>query len=167
MPEETSIRRATPDDKALLTDLIRQSFSDVAARFSLTPENCPAHPSNYTLARIDGDFARGVVYYILAHGRQPAGCVALEIASPEICYLERLAVLPEKRKTGIGKALVDHFLARAKMRGARTVSIGTISDHSELNAWYRKIGFIEGDTKTFPHLPFSVTFMQYDLPPDP
>jgi len=34
----------------------------------------------------------------------------------------------------------------------------------ELKAWYKKMGFREGETKTFAHLPFKVLFMAYHLP---
>jgi hypothetical protein len=43
------------------------------------------------------------------------------------------------------------------------VSIGIIADHTILKNWYLKLGFIEGKTKSFDHLPFDVTFMSYDL----
>jgi hypothetical protein len=46
MEKTFRIREADPDDKVLLTRLIRDSYRDVAERFNLTPENCPKHPSN-------------------------------------------------------------------------------------------------------------------------
>ncbi len=157
------IRKANANDVSLLADLIRSAFQDVAVRFELTPQNCPKHPSNYTDEWVENDFKRGVIYYILENNGKPAGCVALEKADTEICYLERLAVLHENRQKGFGRALVDQIFSDARAMGAKKISIGIISDDIELNGWYQKIGFIEGEKKTFPHLPFMVTFLSYDL----
>jgi hypothetical protein len=42
--------------------------------------------------------------------------------------------------------------------------LSIIAKHSELRAWYRRLGFRDGETKTFPHLPFEVLFMDADIP---
>ena len=159
----TRIRKATSADIPVLSNLIRHSFRDVARKFALTPETCPKHPSNCTDEWIEGDLARGVTYYMLEHKGTPSGCVALERANSDLCYLERLAVLPEYRRNGFGKALVQHVFTEARDLGARRISIGVISDHAELKTWYQKLGFAEGETKDFEHLPFSVTFLSYEL----
>lgn len=155
------MRKAGPQDVTLLCSLIRDSHRDVAERFGLTQENCPRHPSNCTQEWIEKDLLKGVDYYILEHDDTPAGCVAIEQASPEVCYLERLSVLPEQRRNGLGRALVTNVLLKAKMLGACEVGIGIIAQYTELKVWYKKIGFIVGETKEFAHLPFSVTFMSY------
>ena len=155
------IRQAGPADREILASLICGSHRDVAERFGLTPENCPRHPSNCTVEWIDQDLSRGTVYSILDCRDAPAGCAAIEYASPEACYLERLSVLPAYRRRGFGEALVRDVIRRAKDLGAQEVGIGIIARHEALKLWYAGIGFIEGETKEFPHLPFSVTFMRY------
>ncbi|MFX0070232.1 MAG: hypothetical protein ACFFAO_03990 [Candidatus Hermodarchaeota archaeon] len=42
------IRNAKKDDIDVLTYIIKNSFYDVAKKFSLTIENAPTHPSNCT-----------------------------------------------------------------------------------------------------------------------
>ena len=157
------IKIASPNDTDMLCRLIRDSFRDVAERFSLNSENCPKHPSNYTEEWVQKDFDRGVTYFILSQNNLPVGCVALEKANDDLCYLERLAVLPEKRRKGSGRTLVDHVFSRARAMGAKEISIGIIAAQTELNQWYQKIGFVEMETKQFPHLPFQVTFMTIKL----
>jgi GNAT superfamily N-acetyltransferase len=163
MPAEPVIRKAGPADAALLSALIREAFRDVAEWFRLNRENCPRHPSNCTVEWIATDFSRGAVYFILERQGLPVGCAALERADAEQCYLERLAVLPAHRRNGFGRALVAHLLAEARLWGAARVGIGIIAADAALRRWYRKLGFSEGETKTFAHLPFRVTFMRYDL----
>jgi ribosomal protein S18 acetylase RimI-like enzyme len=163
MNDEMRIRAANADDIPMLSEIIRASFRDVAERFNLTPENCPKHPSNCTNDWVARDLDRGVTFYVLEDGGAPAGCVALEKASDDLCYLERLAVLPERSRKGIGKALVDHVFSQASTLGARKISIGIIADDAQLKQWYEKIGFAEAGTREYDHLPFRVMFMTCDL----
>jgi ribosomal protein S18 acetylase RimI-like enzyme len=153
------MREADYHDLSLLANLIRDSYRDVAERFGLTSANCPKHPSNCTEGWIRKDFERGVAYYILERNSTPIGCVAFEKAARDLCYLERLAVSPAYRRNGFGKMLVEHICDQAKTRKISHISIGIIAEQTELKSWYRKMGFIEGETKEFSHLPFIVTFM--------
>ncbi|MCE5244324.1 MAG: GNAT family N-acetyltransferase [Syntrophobacteraceae bacterium] len=154
---------ASLDDVPLLVDVIRKSFADVAARFGLTPENCPKHPSNCAPEWIDSTIRKGVRYFVLYLDGVPAGCVAVEQGPPGVCYLERLAVLPEHRRLGLGRALVDRTIPHAVTLGAVRVEIGIIAAQEDLKEWYRRIGFIETRTAVFPHLPFTVCFMAKGL----
>ena len=113
MTSETHIRKADTTDTSLLSGLVSECFRDVAVRFGLTLENCPKHPSHYTDEWVEKDLARGVAYFVLGNDVMALGCVAIEKASSDICYLERLGVLPEARHNGFGRALVDHVISRA------------------------------------------------------
>ena len=158
-----TIRNATPSDVPALVDLIRKSFADVAVRFDLTPENCPKHPSNCAPLWIESALEKGVHYFLMQLDGVPAGCVAVEAGAPGVCYIERLAVLPECRRRGLGRTLVDRALSCAKALGAGRVEIGIIAAQTDLKEWYRRIGFTETRTAVFPHLPFEVCFMALDL----
>jgi len=157
------IRICTEEDTRVLTETVRRSFRDVAERFGLTRENAPRHPSNCTVDWIRKDMERGVAYFATENKDQIIGCVALERANSEVCYLERLAVLPDHRRRGFGEALVTRALSEAKRLGARCVSIGIIAEHTELKDWYKRLGFVEGESKEFPDLPFGVTVMSYEI----
>lgn len=158
--ENHSIVAATKKDIDSLARLIRSSFADVARRFALTPENCPRHPSNYTREWVEGDMGRGVRYYLLTVEGTAVGCVGVEQASPTTCYMERLAVFPEHRGKGYGSRLARHAIYQAKVMGASTVGIGIIAADTGLKNLYKDLGFERGETKSFPHLPFKVAFMQ-------
>lgn len=155
----TTIRGATTEDIPLLTRLIRNSFQDVAKRFHLTPENAARHPSNCEPEWVEAAIEKGVRYSLLFSGDTPCGCVALERANPEVCYLERLAVLPEFRRKGFGAALVRHAADQAADAGAQRIEIGIIAAQTDLRDWYTKLGFSLRGTASFEHLPFEVAFM--------
>lgn len=157
------IRKANSNDVSEVSSIIRKAYRDVADRFQLTPSNCPKHPSNCTEKWIENDLVRGVRFFIMEPGGRPVGCVAMEMAGGGLCYLERLAVLPQDRNKGFGHQLVEHVFRTARKQNVKKISIGIIAKQTDLKQWYQKIGFIEGETKEFSHLPFQVCFMTYDL----
>ena len=154
------IRKAGRGDAALLARLIRDSFHDVAVRFALTPANCPKHPSNCTSDWIEKDLSRGVRYFVFVHENVPVGCVGLEHPAAGLFYLERLAVLPEKRRKGFGRALVQKVVDCARADGGGRISIGLIAGQCELRCWYAGFGFADVTVKQFSHLPFDVLLME-------
>jgi GNAT superfamily N-acetyltransferase len=158
-----TIRAASTDHIVRLTKIIKDSFQTVADRFNLTPENCPTHPSNCTTEWVSAHMKKGVKYYILETENGPCGCMALEQAGPEVCYLERLAVLPGSRGNGFGKALLNHALAEAAKLDVKRVEIGIISKDVELRKWYENAGFCLTRVQQFDHLPFEVAFMRRNL----
>lgn len=157
----SEIRIAAQADIDILVEIIRNAFTDVAERFGLTVQNSPTHPSNCRPEWLLREMNRGVTFYILDYDGQPAGCVALEQINDEVCYLERLAVLPELHRQGFGEALVKHGLSKARLLNAHRVQIGIIAEHGELRNWYEKLGFEEVERRRFPQLVFQVTFMAY------
>lgn len=160
---QPTIRDAGAADAGMLSGLIRGAFADVAGRFGLTPENCPRHPSNCTPEWVSSAMAKGARYFVAGTEGEAAGCVALEQAGPDVCYLERLAVLPAWRRCGLGTALVKHACGEAAGLGAHRVQIGLIAKDTCLRQWYEGRGFRTTRTATFEHLPFEVLFMEAAL----
>jgi N-acetylglutamate synthase-like GNAT family acetyltransferase len=136
---------------------------DIADKFGLTMENNPKHSSFCTKEWVLSDFDRGEEYYLCQRKSVNLGCVAFEQPDSKISYLNRLSVLPEYRHDGVGEQLVKHVLEYSRSKEIQMVSIGIIADHTILKNWYLKLGFIEGKTKSFDHLPFDVAFMSYDI----
>ena len=157
------IREAGAQDLATIAQLVSESNKDVAVTFGLTADNCPRHPSLCTEDWVRADLARGERYFVLDEGGAPVGCVAYERPQPDLAYLNRLSVLPEYRRRGVGERLVRHIVDLARADGIATISIGVIGEHGELQHWYRKQGFVDGETRRYPHLPFAVRYMSLVL----
>lgn len=158
-----NIRIANKPDISNISDIIKKSYATVALRYDLTFDNCPKHPSNCTEQWVEKDFAREVTYYVGEMNNTLIGCVALEKANDEMCYLERLAVLPELRNQGIGLSLWNYALTEARLYCFKTIGIGIIAQQDDLKSWYNKIGFRSTGIKSFSHLPFDVAFMEYSI----
>ena len=157
------IRESNAQDLSILALLIREANKVVAVKFGLNAENCPNHPSFCTESWIETDLARGVRYFIIEQEATPIGCVAYESPRPGRAYLNRLSVLPVHQCQGAGARLVQHIIDHARVSGVDTISIGVIGEYVELQSWYNKLGFKDGETKQFPHLPFSVKYMTYNV----
>ncbi len=158
-----SINKATIKDMDSLCLIIKESNKDVAEAFDINAENCPNHPSFYNQARVLADFKRSEEYYLFKKGHIDIGCVAFENPRPDVVYLNRLSVLPEYRCNGVGESLVNFIIDYSKTKKAKRVSIGIIDAHINLKNWYLKLGFVEGEKKSFSHLPFDVRYMSYAL----
>ncbi len=155
------IRSLSSDEElASSVQVIRQSFRTVADELGLTEGNCPTHPSFMTFERLKAETVKGLRCFGLFAGGAQAGFAAALAASADLFYLERLAVLPEYRHRGYGKILVDHVFSFARERGGKRISIAVIHESEILKRWYFDYGFRETGTKIFPHLPFSVCFME-------
>jgi ribosomal protein S18 acetylase RimI-like enzyme len=89
-----------------------------------------------------------------------AGFVALEKASEDNYYLEKLSVLPQYRHHGYGERLLSFAFETVKTLGGKKVSIGIINDNTVLKNWYIRNGFVETGRRVFEHLPFEVCFME-------
>ncbi|MBN1882365.1 MAG: GNAT family N-acetyltransferase [Deltaproteobacteria bacterium] len=159
-----SIRPADERDVGVLTNIIRRSFAPVAIRFEITRRTCPTHPSFCTDRWIEEDMADGDSYLMLVRDEIPTGCVGVKRGKEAgICYLTRLAVMPNAQHRGGGSALIQQALDEAKQRGAKTAQVGIIADDTRLEAWYRRRGFVVSSHARFMHLPFRVTFLTRNL----
>lgn len=57
------------------------------------------------------------------------------------CYADRLAVAPERAGDGVGRALVEHAIARARRAGVTKVWVQSPSKLEDLVRLYRSLGF--------------------------
>jgi ribosomal protein S18 acetylase RimI-like enzyme len=80
----------------------------------------------------------------------PAGVAQLRFRyglwwAADDCTLEDLYVAEHARGSGLGRALVEATLARARERGARRVELDVWQSNEAAVQLYRSLGFREGD----------------------
>ena len=149
-------------------ELIRRSNATVASEFAITQENCPSNPAFTTTAALAGRLAKPGCHCfgLRLHGMLVGFSALMPAGSGEDGALEvtRLAVLPEHRHKGYGKALLDASVNKAIELGARKATIGIIDANAVLKKWYLSYGFVETAIKRYPFLPFVVCEMELSLP---
>lgn len=141
-------------------NVIREAFSTVAKEFGITRQIAPTNPAFIEADALVKMKEKGARMYGAYTDDKLVGFVALERASEELFYLEKLCVLPMHRHHGYGEKLISHIFDTAENLGGKRVSIGIINDNTILKNWYIKNGFVETGRRVFEHLPFEVCFME-------
>ncbi len=155
-----SVKEITDAEIPRCAKVVRDSFATVAADFSLTRQNCASNPAFLEDEKLRQERGRGVLLFGLYEGSEQAGFVALEKNSPDLWFLEKLAVLPTHRHKGYGTRLMDHCRSHVRQQGGKRISIGIIFENTVLLHWYEAYGFTRTALKTFPHLPFTVCLLE-------
>lgn len=144
-------------------DIIRSSFLMVAEEFGLNENNCPSHTAFMTINKLQKQFDDGRPMFLFYQDDIPVGYFSLAKCSDEEWELNNLAVLPEYRHLGIGKAMVDYAVTTVKNHGGNKISISIIEENTTLKDWYLNLGFNHISTRKFEHLPFTVGFMKMEI----
>jgi diamine N-acetyltransferase len=158
------IKRIKENEIDKLVEVIKVSFITVANEFNITKNNTPTNPAFITSRDIKNLFKKGLIFLGLYLNNELIGCVAVEDTSSELYYIEKLAVLPEFRHKGYGKKLMNSAFEVVKKNGGTRISVGIINENKTIKKWYKILGFKETGLKNFPHLPFTVCFMEKELP---
>ena len=94
------------------------------------------------IERVDTEFLLGAPH----DDAPPAGVCQLRYrpciwTAADDCWLEDLFVTPTARRGGLGAALVESALARARARGCRRVELDTSEANASAIALYERFGF--------------------------
>ena len=145
------------------TDVIRQSFRTVADEFGLTSENCPSHPAFLNKEHLRALVEGGLRLFGCYDDEKLTGVIGIQQRTSHDFEIERLAVLPEYRHRGVGAKLMIFAREQIVREGGEKACIGVIDENTVLKQWYEQQGFVVTSIKRFPHLPFSVCFMEMVL----
>lgn len=140
--------------------VIRDSFITVANEFNITRKNALTNPAFMEIESLQAMKKKGVDMYGAFTNNIFVGFVAIEKSSENLYFMEKLAVLPEYRHNGYGLRLINFVVETVKEAGGKKISIGIINENNVLKDWYIKNSFSVSEIKHFPHLPFSVCFLE-------
>ena len=159
------IRQIEKKDIPECISVIRESFMTVARQFDITPENAPAFTAYATdEAKILHwmDNQHRPMYGYFEDGKM-VGYYNLAFASETECELGSLCVLPERRHGGIGEALLNDSVARAKELGFTKMNLSIVEENTILRKWYEDHGFTHIGTKKYDFFPFICGYLEQEL----
>jgi ribosomal protein S18 acetylase RimI-like enzyme len=141
-------------------DLVRLAFSEVAERLGFTRENSPGFTAFVTDEKLldQLDRAETRCLGIRADG-QLVGFVAVAPYEDEV-IVTRLAVRPDLRHRGYGRALMDAACDIAREMGLSEIGLGLVNENAALKRWYLAQGFVTyGEPYHIPGEAYSVCEM--------
>jgi ribosomal protein S18 acetylase RimI-like enzyme len=124
---------ADADDVELVRTLFREYAGslDVDLSFQGFEEELAALPDGYD------------VVLVARVGGEPAGCVGVRQLEDGICEMKRLYLRPFARGTGLGRALAEAAIARARALGYDRMRLDTLPSMTAARELYRALGFVE------------------------
>ena len=94
------------------------------------------------LAALPGAYGPPTGTLLLAREEgQVLGCVALRAIEPDICEMKRLYLRPTARGKGLGIALCQAVIERARTLGYKSMKLDTVSKLEKAIELYRTLGF--------------------------
>ena len=154
------IRQLKREELGEAARVVRGAFATVAEEFGLTKENCPTNGAFLPEGRLEAQLDAGVRMAGAFDGDVMIGFAAVDLSDAAKPELEKLAVLPQYRHEGAGRLLAGWAAEQAHSVGAKALRIGIIEENARLRAWYERLVFVHTGTHVFPHLPFTVGFME-------
>ncbi|MBC8531881.1 GNAT family N-acetyltransferase [Gehongia tenuis] len=160
-----AIRELSSEQLPECARLIRESFLAIARRYGITSENCPQYAAFIRAEDLEARRSKGGLLFGLFEADHLAGCACLLPPSRESspAMLELVAVQPEYRHRGYGRALVQHGEIAARALGAPTLDIVVINENAKLKDWYKSYGFTEIGEKVSSELPYTPCYMGLEL----
>ena len=145
------IRTATADDAATLAEFAERVFDEV-----FSPGNDEGDMASYLNEAFGTDKQRAEIMApgsIVLLAEEPGGTLTgyLHIlpapappcvSEPSALELKRLYVDPARHSRGIGKALLEDGLSRARATGAKAVWLGVWEGNFRAQAFYTREGFV-------------------------
>ena len=154
-----AIRDARDDELDKVADLISDSYAEYGPPAGTSPELAKAFEeyrieqrdvrsrlahSELIVAEDDGLLVGAVTYY------PPGSDKTAEGWPHEYAAMRLLAVHPSARGKGVGRALTDETLRRAREKGATVFALHTTTVMAVARAMYERMGFVRYPENDFP-----------------
>jgi ribosomal protein S18 acetylase RimI-like enzyme len=139
-----SIRRAVPEDAAVLEPIIREAMTKYREDSGI---DGVLDALRETSADVESHIRQDTVL-IAFHLGQAVGTVRISALSPDTAEISRFAVLPSAQKTGVGSKLYADAEDRIRRQGYRSVSLHTALNNHHTVRFYIGKGFVHTETST-------------------
>jgi GNAT superfamily N-acetyltransferase len=104
----------------------------------------------YSLETLQNNNENNHAFFAVFDAAEPLGFTDLELNNPEENWmkLQKIYVLPEKQKLGVGLALMDCAFLFAKDNDIKHITL-QVNRNNKAVSFYEKLGFIVSDEQDF------------------
>jgi|SRR5579862_190298 len=131
--------------KPVRTELEIAAAAKLLERYAASlPVDLDYQDFNSELASLPGEYSppHGELLLAWDEARNPLGCVALRRIQPGgCCEMKRLFVTPRARGLGLGRAIVQAIIERARRLGYGELRLDTLPGMDAAIGMYEQIGF--------------------------
>jgi GNAT superfamily N-acetyltransferase len=141
MTPAQQVRDARPEDAEALHALYHAAYA-----VHEDPHRPPQAALKDSVADVRAYIAEGLVLVVEGEDGRLLGSIMLR----RVANMRRLAVAPEAKGKGLGGALLEAAVARAREEGMTLAMLDTFPEHPWLAAFYRRHGFRDRCVEVFP-----------------
>lgn len=146
----------------MLMPIIREAYQTSHDRFGL--EGFSHSGVYFTQEDFDVLQGDGAVWFGAYHYRELIGCLAFTAVDKKEFRLHKLAVVPSKRSSGLGRLLMMTAEKEAFSRGAKHIAIVCLANDDALVNFYQRLGYHLLKEKTYRFTTWRVAFMEKRIP---
>jgi GNAT superfamily N-acetyltransferase len=118
----------------------RQLVEELEAELSLFYPSESRH--GYSVEKL---LREGVVFFVIHHDGEPAGCGGIQLFGSEYGELKRMYVRPAFRGLGLGRLMLEHLTSYAREQGVDLLRLETGTHQTAAIALYERMGFARID----------------------
>lgn len=147
---DIKIRKATPEDATILSELSILSFMPAHGHSSPKKDIDDYVSQNFSVANLTKELQETTSeFYLLLHNQKPIGYSKLmydktdeDVAIKNVTYLSRFYLLPEYYGKGFGKELFEHNIKICKSKKQQGIWLKVWVENEKAIKFYKKMGFI-------------------------
>jgi ribosomal protein S18 acetylase RimI-like enzyme len=104
----------------------------------------------YSIETLEKSYDANHSFFAVFDGNQSLGFIDLELNNPEQHWLklQKIYVLPEKQKLGLGLALMDYTVLFAQEHGVKHITL-QVNRNNKAVSFYEKLGYYIADEQDF------------------
>jgi ribosomal protein S18 acetylase RimI-like enzyme len=104
----------------------------------------------YSIETLEKSYETNHAFFAVFDADQPLGFIDLELNNPHPHWmkLQKIYVLPEKQKLGIGLALMDYTVLFAQENGMKHITL-QVNRTNKAVSFYERLGFYVADEQDF------------------
>lgn len=104
----------------------------------------------YSIETLEKSYDTNHTFFAVFDGDESLGFIDLELNNPEQHWLklQKIYVLPEKQKLGLGLALMDYTVLFAQEHGVKHITL-QVNRNNNAVSFYEKLGYYIADEQDF------------------